>query len=423
MLDQHRADRRAGLRTATLASGYQGSPLAGLDQELGRLGPIATEHEIVLRRAVNEELGATAVSGSQIASSLPGARYDGVVGVWFGKAPGVDRASDAIRHANLVGTDPRGGVLALAGDDPASKSSTIPSASESLLAALRVPVLYPGSVQETLDLGRHAIACSRASGLWAALKVVTNVADAAGTAEVGVDRVTPVMPVLEWEGAPYVHRPSARLLPPISNEMERTLVEVRLATREALRAGQRAQPARAPGSRRPAGDHRGRRQRPRRARRARGPRARQRARAAGRDAVPARRGGGPRLRRRSRGDRRDRGEGPVPRAARARRALRRALDAAGAGRARRSRRAARAGSRCARPGRDRARDRRARARPRRRAGGPRAARGARPRRRPAGRRARLGANAVLLLRLPAQHEHGRAGGRRSSAPASAATRW
>jgi indolepyruvate ferredoxin oxidoreductase len=228
LLDQHRADARAGLRTATLVSGYQGSPLAGLDQELERLGTLGEEHDVVLRRAVNEELGATAVWGSQLAGTLPGPRFDGVVGVWFGKAPGVDRASDAIRHGNMVGTDPRGGVLALCGDDPACKSSTIPSASESLLAALRVPILVPGSVQEALDLGRHAIACSRASGLWAALKVVTNVADAAGTAEVGLDRVTPVMPVLEWEGQPYVHRPSANLLPPHSLEMERTLVEVRL---------------------------------------------------------------------------------------------------------------------------------------------------------------------------------------------------
>ena len=181
VLDQHRADTRAGLRTATLFSGYPGSPLGGLDQEVERLGALAQEHDIVLRRAVNEELGATAVCGSQLVPSLPGARYDGVVGVWFGKAPGVDRAADAIRHSNVVGTAPRGGVLALCGDDPASKSSTIPSASESLLAALRVPVLVPGSVQDTLDLGRHAIACSRASGLWAALKVVTNVADAAAT--------------------------------------------------------------------------------------------------------------------------------------------------------------------------------------------------------------------------------------------------
>ena len=148
--------------------------------EVGGLGALAAEYELILQPAVNEELAATAVWGSQLAGTLPGPRYDGVLGVWYGKAPGVDRAADAIRHGNFVGTDPRGGVLALCGDDPACKSSTIPGASESLLAALHVPVFAPGSVQEVLDLGRHAIACSRASGLWAALKVVTAVADAAG---------------------------------------------------------------------------------------------------------------------------------------------------------------------------------------------------------------------------------------------------
>jgi indolepyruvate ferredoxin oxidoreductase len=229
LLDQRRADERAGRRTATLVSGYQGSPLGGFDKELGRLGAIGDEHDVVLRPAVNEELGATAVWGSQLAGTLPGPRYDGVLGVWYGKSPGVDRAADAIRHGNFVGTDPRGGVLALCGDDPACKSSTIPGASESLLSALSVPVLVPGSVQEALDLGRHAIACSRASGLWAALKVVTAVADATGTVEVGLDRVAPIVPTLEWEGRPYVHRPSAHLLAPQSLEMERTLAGVRLA--------------------------------------------------------------------------------------------------------------------------------------------------------------------------------------------------
>jgi indolepyruvate ferredoxin oxidoreductase len=228
LLDQHRADALAGLRTGTLVSGYPGSPLAGLDLELGRLGGLLEQHGIVHRRAINEELGATAVWGSQLVGSLPGPRVDGVVGVWYAKAPGVDRAGDAIRHGNLVGTDPRGGVLALCGDDPACRSSTIPSASEALLAALRVPVFAPGSLQELLDLSRHAIACSRASGLWSALKVVTNLADAAGTAEVGSARVVPIVPTLEWEGAPYVHRPSANLLAPDSLELERTLVEVRL---------------------------------------------------------------------------------------------------------------------------------------------------------------------------------------------------
>jgi TPP-dependent indolepyruvate ferredoxin oxidoreductase alpha subunit len=168
LLDQHRADVAAGLRTATLVSGYQGSPLGGFDREVAGLGKLATDNEIVLRPALNEELGATAVWGSQLLDSYDGPRVDGVTGVWYGKSPGVDRASDAIRHGNIVGTHPHGGVLALAGDDPACKSSTVPGASEPLLAAMQVPVIAPGNVQEVLDFGRHAIACSRASGLWSA---------------------------------------------------------------------------------------------------------------------------------------------------------------------------------------------------------------------------------------------------------------
>jgi indolepyruvate ferredoxin oxidoreductase len=232
LLEQHRADAHAGLRTASLVSGYQGSPLAGFDKEVLRLGKRAAEHEIVMRPAVNEELGATAVWGSQLSNTLAGPRFDGVLGVWYGKAPGVDRSADAIRHGNFVGADPQGGVLALVGDDPACKSSTLPSSSPSLLAALNVPVLVPGNIQEALDLGRHAIALSRASGLWAGLDVVTNVADSAGTVEVGSERVRPQTPVLEWEGAPYVHRPSSHLLAPQSLEMERTLVEARLPLAE-----------------------------------------------------------------------------------------------------------------------------------------------------------------------------------------------
>lgn len=220
LLDQRRADTG---RRGILVSGYQGSPLGGFDKELAGLGPLAAEHDIVHRPGVNEELGATSVWGSQMASQLPGARYDGVLGVWYGKAPGVDRAADAIRHANFGGTDPRGGVLALCGDDPQSKSSTLPSASESLLAALEVPVFAPGTVQEALDLGRHAIACSRVSGLWAALKVPTEVADATAAVEVGAHRVVPVLP-----DSGYVHRPTSKLLATASLELERTLREIRL---------------------------------------------------------------------------------------------------------------------------------------------------------------------------------------------------
>ncbi len=226
--DQLRADHAAGLRTGGFVSGYQGSPLGGFDQELARQHALAAELGLHHNPGLNEELGATSVMGSQLATQLPGARVDGVVGTWYGKAPGVDRASDAIRHANVAGTSPTGGVLALAGDDPASKSSTLPSATEPLLAALHVPVLYPGDVQETLDLARHGYELSRASGLWAALKVVTNVADGAGTAEVGPDRIRVVVPTVEYQGRPYRHTPTARLLAPVSTDLEASLFGARL---------------------------------------------------------------------------------------------------------------------------------------------------------------------------------------------------
>ena len=211
-----------------MVSGYPGSPLGGFDQELARSRKYAEPLDVVHRPGQNEELGATAVWGSQLVPSLPSPRTAGVLGVWYGKAPGVDRAADAFRHGNFVGAHPEGGLIALCGDDPTCKSSTLPSATESALAALGMPVVHPGSVQELLDLGRHAIAASRASGLWVAVKAVTNVADATGTVIVGHDRVIPVMPVVEYEGRPYRHAPNATLLTPWSLEMERTLVGPRL---------------------------------------------------------------------------------------------------------------------------------------------------------------------------------------------------
>ncbi len=224
ILDQIRADRAAGLRTGTMVSGYQGSPLGGLDLELGRVRARHADLDIHFQPGLNEELGATAVWGSQLVPSQPQATVDGVVGWWYGKAPGVDRSADALRHGNFVGAGPRGGLVALVGEDPQSKSSTLPSATEGLLASLGMPVLFPGSVQEALDLGRHAVALSRASGLWATLKMVTSVADATATASVGLDRVEPVMP----RGG-YVHRPSGSLLAPDSIEMEASLHGPRLA--------------------------------------------------------------------------------------------------------------------------------------------------------------------------------------------------
>jgi indolepyruvate ferredoxin oxidoreductase len=223
-LDQRRADSRRGLRTGTFVSGYQGSPLGGLDKEFQRQRELCERHSIFASPGLNEELGATAAWGSQLAGNLPGARYDGVLSMWYGKAPGIDRATDALRHANYSGVSRTGGGLIVVGDDPSAKSSTLPSASESLLESMHVPTFYPGSVQEVLDLGLHAWACSRASGLWTALKIVTSVADAAGTARVAPDRVMPVLPVVEWEGRPFEYTPNGNMLAPASLEMERTLL-------------------------------------------------------------------------------------------------------------------------------------------------------------------------------------------------------
>ncbi|MEU8200909.1 indolepyruvate ferredoxin oxidoreductase family protein [Streptosporangium sp. NPDC049046] len=228
ILDQMRADRAAGLRTGAMVSGYPGSPLGGFDQELARSHRHAEPLGVVHRPGQNEELGATAVWGSQLVPALPRPRTSGVLGVWYGKAPGVDRAADAFRHGNFVGAHPEGGLIALCGDDPTCKSSTLPSATEGTLATLGMPIVHPGSVQELLDLGRHAIAASRASGLWVAVKAVSNVVDATGTVDVGRDRVVPVTPVVEYEGRPYRHVPDATLLTPWSLEMERTLVGPRL---------------------------------------------------------------------------------------------------------------------------------------------------------------------------------------------------
>ncbi|MFC4058836.1 indolepyruvate ferredoxin oxidoreductase family protein [Planomonospora corallina] len=234
ILDQMRADRHAGLDTGTMVSGYPGSPLGGFDLELARARGHAEPLDVVHRPGQNEELGATAVWGSQLVPTLPRPRKAGVLGVWYGKAPGVDRAADALRHGNFVGAHPLGGMIALCGDDPTCKSSTLPSATESALAALGMPIVHPGTVQELLDLGRHAIAASRASGLWVAVKAVSNVVDGTGTVSVGHDRIVPVMPgvkndngveySVEYEGRPYRHMPNGTLLTPWSLEMERTLV-------------------------------------------------------------------------------------------------------------------------------------------------------------------------------------------------------
>ena len=228
-LEQLRADRRAGRNTAAFVSGYPGSPLAGYGGEVANVVPIAALEglRIVNQPAVNEELAATAVMGSQLSSGIAGSRYDGVVGLWYGKAPGLDRASDALRHAVFAGTSHMGGAVALVGDDPLAKSSTLPSSSDATLVDLHMPILYPGDGQEVLDLGLHAIALSRATGLWTALKIVAAVADGTGTVDLDPTRVRP-RPELDVDGQPYVFHPSGKLITPFTVEVEREFRDVRL---------------------------------------------------------------------------------------------------------------------------------------------------------------------------------------------------
>jgi indolepyruvate ferredoxin oxidoreductase len=188
LIDRRRLDEREGLKTAGFLSGYRGSPLGGLDQQAHRAAQHLKAHDIVFKEGLNEDLAATAVWGSQQANLFPGARYDGVFGMWYGKAPGVDRSGDAFKHANFAGVWPKGGVLAVAGDDHACKSSTLPSQSEFAFQDFEMPVLAPADVQEVLDYGLIGYALSRFSGLWVGLIALADTMDSGVTIDVDLAR-------------------------------------------------------------------------------------------------------------------------------------------------------------------------------------------------------------------------------------------
>ncbi|WP_278256780.1 hypothetical protein [Nocardioides convexus] len=152
--------------------------------------------------------------GSQIDLPAAPAKYDGVTGFWYGKGPGVDRATDALRHANMYGVNRRGGAVLLVGDDPASKSSTVPAVSERSLAALGIPVLFPRNATEIVTLGLHAIEMSRASGCVVALKIVADVADGAWVVDSKDLQVNPIAPAIDWNGNPYAYTQSPIVLRP-----------------------------------------------------------------------------------------------------------------------------------------------------------------------------------------------------------------
>ncbi len=191
---QHQRDLARGLNTAAFVSGYRGSPVGGLDQAMWKARPWLEEHNVHFNPGINEELAATSVWGSQQTNLFAGARYDGVFGMWYGKGPGVDRSVDALKHANACGTSRYGGVLAVAGDDHAAKSSTLPHQSEHVFIGTSIPVLNPANVQEVLDLGIYGWELSRYSGCWVAIKAITDNMDSAISAEIDTDRIRIVYP-------------------------------------------------------------------------------------------------------------------------------------------------------------------------------------------------------------------------------------
>ncbi|GIK87267.1 MAG: indolepyruvate ferredoxin oxidoreductase [Betaproteobacteria bacterium] len=191
---QHQRDRLAGLATGGFVSGYRGSPLGGLDQALWKASRFLERASVRFQPGLNEDLAATSIWGTQQLNLHPGAKVDGVFAMWYGKGPGVDRCGDVFKHANYAGTSRHGGVLVLAGDDHAAKSSTIPHQSDHAFSAALMPVLYPSSVQEILDLGLHGWAMSRYSGCWVGFKCVADTVESSASVDVDPSRVSIVVP-------------------------------------------------------------------------------------------------------------------------------------------------------------------------------------------------------------------------------------
>lgn len=192
---QRQRDAKHGLNTAGFISGYRGSPLGTYDQSLWAAKKHLEAQHIVFQPGVNEELAATAVWGTQQLDLYPQTKkYDGVFGIWYGKGPGVDRCSDVFKHANMAGTAQHGGVIAIAGDDHISKSSTAAHQSDHIFKACGTPVFFPSNVQDILDMGLHAFAMSRFSGLWSGMKTIQEVVESSASIAVDPDRVNIVLP-------------------------------------------------------------------------------------------------------------------------------------------------------------------------------------------------------------------------------------
>ncbi|POR52494.1 indolepyruvate ferredoxin oxidoreductase family protein [Bosea psychrotolerans] len=183
-LDQARRDKARGLDTAGFISGYRGSPLGGVDLELWRAKDLIAQHKIAFLPAVNEDLAATAVLGSQQVETNPDKQVEGVFAMWYGKGPGVDRAGDALKHGNAYGSSPHGGVLVVAGDDHGCVSSSMPHQSDVAFMAWFMPTLNPASIGEYLAFGEYGYALSRYSGMWVGFKAISETVESGQSVEI-----------------------------------------------------------------------------------------------------------------------------------------------------------------------------------------------------------------------------------------------
>ena len=241
MLQQDR-DRKAGLNTAGYVTGYRGSPLGGVDQSMQKAADHLKAHQVVFQPGINEDLAATAVWGTQQVNLFPGAKFDGVFALWYGKGPGIDRSGDVLKHGNAAGSSPHGGVLIIAGDDHAAKSSTFPHQSDHALAAAMIPVLSPSGVQEVLDYGLHGWAMSRYSGCWVSIKAISDTIESAAVVDISPDRIQIVEPLdfdmpadglnIRWPDPPLVqekrllhHRLYAALAYARANRLNRIVLD------------------------------------------------------------------------------------------------------------------------------------------------------------------------------------------------------
>src|SRR5262245_6118476 len=193
-LMQKERDRRTGLNTAGYVTGYRGSPLGTLDQQFMRAGAVLAKNDIKFHPAANEDLAATALSGSQQAELRGEGKFDGVFGMWYGKGPGVDRSGDAFRHANFAGTSKHGGVLALMGDDHTAESSTTAHQSEFNFVDVMIPILNPAGVQEIIDYGLYGWAMSRFTGTWVGLKCMHETVESTAVVDGSLDRLGIMLP-------------------------------------------------------------------------------------------------------------------------------------------------------------------------------------------------------------------------------------